>query len=282
MLMRIISCLVLLFGISTNVWASHFLEPIGTKIPRIAPQGRFFLQSGVTLVRSDASATVKDNDISTPIVLEYGLDPKSQISFEANLLFQDDVTGVNVPANKGPDEIAFGFRHLLIGEPEATESEEHEHGHAHHESKYRCDCLSGAPLAFEIEFAPSTDMTRGAEVKLMLLYARNVYESHHLFLNAGIEFEGHVHANGTHGYHTHVLYNAAYLVPLNRELLHAALELNGKVAPGSTGDRVEWILRPQLIWYLPEYSLALKAGPAFGVSHGDPERGGSLLVSRMF
>lgn len=278
MFIHLFSGWVLLFGISTNVWASHFLEPIGTEIPRIAPEGRFFIQSGVRLVKSDASATVQNDDIFVPVVLEYGLGHKSQFAFEADMLVQDEAAGRNVPANKGPSEIAFAFRHLLRGDAEDA-GEEHMGGHS--ESKYECNCLSGEPLAFELEFAPSTSKTRGAEVKLMFLRAQNVLKTHHLFLNAGVAFEGEVEDNA-HVYTPHVLYNAAYMVPLNRELLHGAVELNGKVKPGSAGDRAEWILRPQVIWYSPQNSMAVKFGIAFGISHDDPERGGSLLVSRLF
>lgn len=278
MSIRLFACAVVLFIFSTGSSASHFLEPIGTEIPRIAPKDRFFLQSGVTLVRSDASSTVRNDDLSAPLVLEYGLSDRNQIAFEADILFRDEDGGLSKGGEKGPNEIAVGFRHLLRGDPESEES----HSHSHGESKYECDCLKGNPLAFELEFAPSSDNTRGSEVKVMFLYAQNVFERHHLFLNAGFANEGHVHASGTHGYHAHYLYNAAYMVPLNRELLHGAVELNGRVTPGQTGDRAEWILRPQLIWFSLRHSLAVKFGIAFGISHDDPERGGSLLVSRMF
>ena len=116
----------------------------------------------------------------------------------------------------------------------------------------------------------------------MFLYAQNVFERHHLFLNAGFSSEQEVEDDNSLKYSPHVIYNAAYLAPLNRELLHGGVELNGKVRLGATGDRAEWILRPQLIWFSPKHSLAVKFGFAFGISHDDPERGGSLLISRLF
>ena len=159
---RLFMCVGLVLYIPAVSLAAHFLEPIGTEIPKIAPEGRVFLQSGLILSQSDAAGGRQLDSVKAPLVVEIGVGPNTQINFEADILFKAEaVVDRNLVNRDGSDELAFGLRH-----------------------RFREESAHGDEMAFEIELAPSVVRNGANEFKFLFVWGGHVFGGNHLFVFA--------------------------------------------------------------------------------------------------
>ncbi|GBD38521.1 hypothetical protein HRbin37_00772 [bacterium HR37] len=222
-------------------YGAHILEPLETEITSTPPRGQFFLQVLYGFLRTENGERVDEHFL--PIEIEFGLGLKTQLNLEAETLIAEKENGHT--EERGVEEVAIGIKHRFLDESDFIPE-----------------------MAFEIEFAPVTELGDGQAVSGTLIFSKFIGRWFVVHANLGYGFER--KEDGEKEFVNTVFYRAAVAFRAVPDRFFLIAELTSEhmfIEDGPTVDRV--IVIPESILVPFERKpLAVKFGFPLGITDG--------------